>query len=266
MNLIGLGALDMRILVVDDDAPTRALLVRSLGRSGHVPVAVGSCSEATALTEAERFDLLVLDVMLPDGSGVELCWTLRESRLTTPVLLLTARGVVGDRVAGLDAGADDYLAKPFAVAELLARVRALGRRGPVLRDETIVAGPVEIDLGGRRVTVAGKSIPMTGRELAIIGVLAKNGGNVVTREVLMEAIWGKVGNTVANSLEVLLARIRRKRCRENGFHSGPGGGRCRSSSSGSRPSAWRRSSHWSRARRRRDQPPCPSLHSPKVGA
>jgi DNA-binding response OmpR family regulator len=199
----------MRILVVDDHGPTRELLARSFGRSGHATVAVASCLEARAQA-GEGFDLIVLDVMLPDGSGVDLCRTLRERKLTTPVLLLTARGAVGDRVAGLDAGADDYLAKPFAIAELMARVRALGRRGPALRDEVIVAGDVEIDLGGRRVSVAGKSVPMTARELAILEVLAKSSGRVVTREHLMEAAWGRVGEAVANSLEVLVARIRRK--------------------------------------------------------
>jgi two-component system, OmpR family, response regulator len=148
--------------------------------------------------------------MLPDGSGIDLCRALRERQMTTPVLLLTARGAVGDRVAGLDAGADDYLAKPFAISELLARVRALGRRGPVLRNEVIRAGDVQIDIGGRRVSAASKSVPMTARELAIIEVLAKNCGRVVTREHLMEAAWGRVSEAIANSLEVLVARIRRK--------------------------------------------------------
>jgi two-component system OmpR family response regulator len=200
----------MRILVVDDHAPTRELLIRSFGRSGHVSVAAGSCAEAHSRTVDDRFDLLVLDVMLPDGSGIDLCRALRERQMTTPVLLLTARGAVGDRVAGLDAGADDYLAKPFAISELLARVRALGRRGPVLRNEVIRAGDVQIDIGGRRVSAASKSVPMTARELAIIEVLAKNCGRVVTREHLMEAAWGRVSEAIANSLEVLVARIRRK--------------------------------------------------------
>src|SRR5262245_41883950 len=102
----------MRILVVDDHNPTLELLVRNFKRDGHVSVAVGTCDEAEFLATSERFDVVVLDVMLPDGSGVELCRTLRRKRVTTPIILLTALGAVGDRVAGLDAGADDYLDKP----------------------------------------------------------------------------------------------------------------------------------------------------------
>src|SRR4051794_21542616 len=119
----------MRILVVDDDPPTRELLARSLGRAGHIAAAAATCHDAEAIMRGEHFDLLVLDVMLPDGSGLDLCRALRQQRLRTPILLLTAQGAVGDRVEGLNAGADDYLAKPFAVSELIARVRALGRRG-----------------------------------------------------------------------------------------------------------------------------------------
>jgi DNA-binding response OmpR family regulator len=200
----------MRILVVDDHPPTLELLVRNLKRDGHLTSAVASCSEAEAFATSEHFDVLVLDVMLPDGSGVDLCRNLRRQSITTPILLLTARGAIGDRVAGLDAGADDYLAKPFAISELLARVRALGRRGPVLRDEIVVTRDVEIDFGARRVAIGGKAVAMTTRELAILEVLAKNRGRVVTREHLMEAVWGSVSETAAGSLEVLVARIRRK--------------------------------------------------------
>jgi DNA-binding response OmpR family regulator len=130
--------------------------------------------------------------------------------VTTPVLLLTARGAIGDRVEGLNAGADDYLSKPFAVSELLARLRALGRRGPALRDEVIVVGAVEIDLAGRRVSLAGRAIAMTARELAILETLARRRRQVVSRDQIMESVWGAVSDSKANTLEVLMARIRRK--------------------------------------------------------
>jgi DNA-binding response OmpR family regulator len=199
----------MRILVVDDDPPTRELLVRSLGRAGHVPAAAASCHEAETMMHGEHFDVLVLDVMLPDGSGLDLCRALRQERVKTPILLLTAQGAVGDRVEGLNAGADDYLAKPFAVAELIARVRALGRRG-ALREEVVVVGEVEIDLGGHRVSLAGKSVAMTARELAILETLARSQRQVVSRDQILESVWGTVSESKANTLDVLMARIRRK--------------------------------------------------------
>jgi DNA-binding response OmpR family regulator len=204
------GRTEMRILVVDDDVATRELLVRSFGRAGYGVAAVASSREAETLVAGEHFDILVVDVMLPDGSGVDLCRVLRQRSVKTPVLLLTARGAVGDRVQGLDAGADDYMPKPFAVSELLARVRALGRRGPALRDEVIVVGGVEIDLGGRRVSLGGKSVAMTARELAILETLARNPRQIVSRDQIMESVWGTVSDAKANTLEVLMARIRRK--------------------------------------------------------
>jgi DNA-binding response OmpR family regulator len=200
----------MRILVVDDDLPTRELLVRSLGRAGHVASAAANCGEANTMVLAERFEIVVLDVMLPDGSGVDLCRALRQQRVDTPILLLTAQGAVGDRVEGLNAGADDYLPKPFAVSELLARVGALGRRGPALRKEVVVMGAVEIDLAGHRVSLAGKSVAMTARELAILETLARHQRQVVSRDHILESVWGTISETKANTLEVLMARIRRK--------------------------------------------------------
>lgn len=200
----------MRILIVDDDTPTLELLARTLSRAGHVCVPAGSCRDAEVRLTGSEFDLVVLDVMLPDGSGVDLCRELRRKNVSTPVLLLTARGGVGDRVAGLDAGADDYLGKPFAISELVARIRALGRRGPVLRDELLRIGDLEVDLAGRRVVAWGATVPMTARELAILEVLAKQRGRVIARDHLMEAVWGNVSESIAASLEVLVARIRRK--------------------------------------------------------
>ena len=131
----------MRVLVVDDHAETRQLLSRSLEKASCGVKAVGTCDEAEAALTLGRFDVVVLDVMLPDGSGIDLCGRLRAARVAAPILLLTARGEVRDRVAGLDAGADDYLVKPFAVLELLARVKALGRRGPITRDRALSFGP-----------------------------------------------------------------------------------------------------------------------------
>jgi DNA-binding response OmpR family regulator len=171
---------------------------------------VASGAEARSVLEAQQFEVIVLDVMLPDVSGVDLCRSLRGAELTTPIVLLTARGDVRDRVAGLDAGADDYLGKPFAIAELLARVRALGRRGSVRRVATVRAGEVSVDLEGRRVLLGGRTVALTARELAIVEVLALRRGGVVAREELLEAVWGEVDPSAEASLEVLVGRIRRK--------------------------------------------------------
>jgi DNA-binding response OmpR family regulator len=122
----------MRVLVVDDHSETRQLLRRNLELASHGVKAVASCAEAECAVSESAFDVLILDVMLPDGSGIELCARLRAARVQVPILLLTALGEIKSRVAGLEAGADDYLSKPFSLAELLARVHALGRRGPLL--------------------------------------------------------------------------------------------------------------------------------------
>ena len=200
----------MRVLIVDDHADTRKLLVRSLERASYGVTAAASCGDAEAALGQGRFDVVVLDVMLPDGSGIDLCSRLRAAKLRVPILLLTARGEVRDRVAGLDAGGDDYLVKPFAVAELLARVKALARRGPVVREPVLATGPIVVDLESRRVRVDGREVHLTGKELAIVEVLASHRGGVLTRHRLVESVWGDVTESATASLEVLIGRIRRK--------------------------------------------------------
>jgi two-component system, OmpR family, response regulator len=200
----------MRILVVDDDAPTRQLVSRVLRAEGHQVRAVSSFAGADAEVSRGAFDAVVLDVMLPDGSGVALCARLRASQVHVPILLLTARGDVRDRVLGLEAGADDYLPKPFAVSELRARVKALGRRGPVLRERVISIGPLVVDFEARRVRLEGVTLPLTARELAIVELLAERRGRIVARDHLIDALWGDAKESVRASVDVLVARIRRK--------------------------------------------------------
>ena len=200
----------MRILVVDDHLETRELVARHLERASHGVARVGTCADALAAIENEAFDVVVLDVMLPDGSGLDLCARLRASKVDVPVLLLTARGAVRSRVEGLDAGADDYLGKPFALSELRARVTALGRRGPRLRERTVTIGPLAIDLEARRVRVDERTVHLTAKELSILGFLATRLGRVVTRDELLEAVWGDATESARASLDVLVMRIRRK--------------------------------------------------------
>jgi two-component system OmpR family response regulator len=199
----------MRLLVVDDEAEMRELLSRNLGRVHGVRTAA-TCQDAETLIAAAQFDVVVLDVMLPDGSGIELCARLRASGIQTPILLLTAKGEVRSRVAGLDAGADDYLAKPFALSELRARVTALGRRGPLRRDRAVSIGALVVDLEGRRVRLEDRTLPLTAKELAIVDLLATSSGKIVGRDDLLESVWGDATDSARASLDVLIARIRRK--------------------------------------------------------
>lgn len=200
----------MHLLVVDDHSPTRQLVQRGLEQAGHRVKTAASCEEAEDAVLSTAFDVVVLDVMLPDGSGIELSRRLRSAKRYVPILLLTARGDVRDRVAGLEAGADDYLTKPFAVSELTARVKALGRRGPMYREGTVTFGSVVIDFEARRVSMSGREVPLTAKELAIVEVLAWRQRSVVPREQLLESVWGEVSDSAGASLDVLLTRIRRK--------------------------------------------------------
>lgn len=199
----------MRILVVDDDKDVRSLLVRALEREGHAIVTASSLRSAQQNLSPD-IELVILDVGLPDGSGIELCRQLRAQSVTAPILMLTARTQVELRVEGLNAGADDYLAKPFAVAELRARVRALGRRGAALTSLIHSSGDVTLDISGRHARKAGKEVPITAREWAILELLARRNGRVASRADILEAVWGEASETAGNSLEVLIARLRRK--------------------------------------------------------
>ncbi|HSC86549.1 MAG TPA: response regulator transcription factor, partial [Polyangiaceae bacterium] len=155
-------------------------------------------------------DLVVLDLRLPDAFGLELCREWRTRGSATPILVLSALSAVSVRVAGLDAGADDFLAKPFAVAELRARVRALGRRGALARSLLFVRGDVALDFAGRVAKRGEQAAPITSKEWSILELLARSPGRVVTRNELLEGVWGEISESSTGSLEVLVARLRRK--------------------------------------------------------
>ncbi|MFT3764087.1 MAG: response regulator transcription factor [Minicystis sp.] len=199
----------MRVLIVDDHAEVRDLLVRSLRRDGHEVAAAATAGEARDRLGGEPMDVIVLDVALPDGSGIDLCRALRRDGIGTPVLLLTAHAAVPERVAGLDAGADDFLGKPFAVSELRARVRALGRRGPDLRPLEVRCGDARLDFLARRAERAGAEVPLTAREWSLLELLASRAGRFVSRAEIIEIVWSDAADGTA-SLDVIVARIRRK--------------------------------------------------------
>jgi DNA-binding response OmpR family regulator len=199
----------MRVLVVEDHNETRAMIEAVLREAGYAPVPAGTLAEARGVIRAGGLAAVVLDWMLPDGSGPDLCAELRASGDATPILVLTARGGVEERVIGLDAGADDYLKKPFAAAELVARLRALLRRGPHIVESRMTLGPIEIRPASRLAVASGREIPLTAREFDILEVLVRHRGRIVTRANLLVSVWGEDEHS-GESLDVLLTRLRRK--------------------------------------------------------
>jgi DNA-binding response OmpR family regulator len=199
----------MNVLLVEDEPAARWTVEKGLREEGCVVTSVGDGT--TALTAATRaaFDLIVLDVMLPGPSGLDVCRELRARGVTTPVLMLTARDTVSDRILGLDSGADDYLVKPYDFGELLARTRALLRRGPPLRPEAAVVGDLLIRPRTGEVICAGARVPLTPKEFGVLEYLARHAGEVIGHQELLDHAWDGL-EPDSNVLEVYVARIRRK--------------------------------------------------------
>lgn len=199
-----------RILIVDDDPPVLRMLVRTLAAEGYEAIPAPDGGAALAAVERSVPDLVVLDVAMPGLDGLQVCRRLRAKGIGVPVLLLTARDAVDDRVAGLDAGADDYLVKPFATEELLARVRALGRRGPATAIPALPTGAgIALDPDARVATRDGRAIPLTAREAALLELLLRAGPRtVVTRERALEEVWD--GDASENVVDRYVGYLRRK--------------------------------------------------------
>ncbi|HEX9683010.1 MAG TPA: response regulator transcription factor [Acidimicrobiales bacterium] len=201
----------MRVLVVDDDPAVQTAVSRALRHEGYDVQTAGDGAEALEALERSRPDTMVLDVTMPNVDGLEVCRRLRAEGDDLPILVLTARHAVSDRVAGLDAGADDYLVKPFALEELLARVRALLRRTDVTEPaEVLAVGDLRLDPAAHRAERAGTRIDLTRTEFALLELLMRNTPNVVTREVIMARVWGYDFPTSSNSLDVYVSYVRRK--------------------------------------------------------
>lgn len=201
----------MRVLVVDDDEEVRDLVSRALERDGHMVRVASSLEEARAALVDPEPDLIVLDMALPDGTGIALCEELRAAQASVPILMLTAHSEVSRRVLALDAGADDFLGKPFSVAELRARVRALGRRRSGGLAATVYTfGLLRLDAARRLATHDGADVTLTAREWQVLEALISASGRVVTRDRLLEELWGEITEASGKSLEVLIGRIRRK--------------------------------------------------------
>jgi two-component system copper resistance phosphate regulon response regulator CusR len=200
----------MRVLIVEDDADVADLLFRAVREAAWAADVVATGEAALSALAVSDYDLAVLDIGLPGIDGLEVCrqWRARGGR--TPVLMLTARGGLSDRVTGLDAGADDYLGKPFAIEELLARLRALARRPPSPLDVTLRLADLELDGATRTARRAGLPIRLTAREYALLEYLLRNRGRVVSRAQILEHVWDDNFDPVGNAVDVLVGRVRRK--------------------------------------------------------
>lgn len=200
----------MRVLLAEDDRRLAAALALGLRAEGYAVDVATTGDEAIFNGRVHAYDAVVLDVMLPGPDGFEVCRTLRANDRWSPVLMLTARDGVADRIRGLDCGADDYLIKPFDFGELVARLRALVRRGAPERPPVITIGDLVVDPAARRVTCAGVAIALTSREFALLEFLARNAGTVVTRTRLLEHVWDANYQGSGNVVDVYVGYLRRK--------------------------------------------------------
>lgn len=200
----------MKILLVEDDAELTRILAQGFAEHGIAVTAAGGVADGRMRAALSAYDVIVLDVLLPGGDGFQLCEDLRQLGNETPILMLTAMDAVEDRVRGLEVGADDYLPKPFAFRELLARVRALARRPPVLAPERVQVANFEIDFATRVVTRDGRPIVLTAKEFALLEFFVRHRGRVVDRAAITAHVWDENHDPFTNVLEVLVRRLRRK--------------------------------------------------------
>jgi two-component system, OmpR family, response regulator len=209
----------MRILVVEDDPKMAGLLRRGLQEDGHAADVARVGDDALWMAKAVEYDAIVLDLLLPGLDGVEVCRRLRGSGVWSPVLMLTARDAVEDRVAGLDAGADDYLAKPFSFSELLARLRALARRGSPERPTVLEVGDLRLDPATAQVWRDGAEIHLSAKELALLETFMRRPGDVLSRDHLLEHAWDYAYDNRSNVVDVYIRYLREKIDRPFGRHS-----------------------------------------------
>jgi len=200
----------MRILLVEDQRDAAEILRQGLREQGFAVDIASDGEEADFKASVNRYDLIVLDLMLPRKSGFDFCRELRESGNTVPVLVLSARDAVEDRIRGLDLGADDYMVKPFDYEELLARIRGLLRRRAAPKQAVLRVGDLAIEAGSRKVSRAGKTIDLTAKEYSLLEFLAQRAGQKVTRTQISRHVWDDSQDAFSNLIEIYLGRLRRK--------------------------------------------------------
>jgi two-component system OmpR family response regulator len=206
----------VKVLLLEDDVRLSGLISRALRRDGNAVDSVGTVEDARWLAAESVHDVLVLDVMLPDGDGFGLCRDLRGAGNWTPVLLLTARDAIDDRVRGLDVGADDYLVKPFAIAELFARLRALVRRGAIQRPNVLESGDLRLDPATREVTVGGAPAAFAGREFALLEYFLRHENEVLTRSRILDEVWDWAFEGTPRIVDVYVRILRARLGRSRG--------------------------------------------------
>src|SRR5579872_1891395 len=200
----------MQVLVVEDELQMAQLLRRTLEEEGHHVIVASNGREGLDIARCSPFDVIILDVMLPGMDGITVARQLRESRVQTPILMLTARDAPSDIIKGLDCGADDYLTKPFSIDILLARIRAVSRRGSVARPVCLEISDVKLDPSSRRVTRAGEVLGLTPREYKLLELLMRNPGRAISRDNILESVWGFDSDVNENTLEVFMRQLRLK--------------------------------------------------------
>src|SRR5919109_1304177 len=209
----------MRVLLVEDELRMAAAISRALRVEGIVTDVAQTGTRGVAMAHGEQYDVLILDVMLPDFDGVEICRRLRRDEVWVPIIMLTARDAIEDRVRGLDQGADDYLTKPFSLAELLARLRALARRGPVARPTVLEVGNLRLDPATREVWRGDTEITLSAKEFALLETFMRRPGNVLSQFQLLELAWDYDYENRSNVVEVYVRYLREKIDRPFGVKS-----------------------------------------------
>jgi DNA-binding response OmpR family regulator len=200
----------MKVLLVEDDTELTEILRQGFAEHGIRTTCAANFTEGQSRAALGSYDVIILDVLLPGGDGFQLCDDIRRKHIATPILMLTALDAVKDRVRGLEAGADDYVVKPFAFRELLARVRAVARRPPALVEKRVTVADLDVDLAAQRVTRAGKNISLTAKEFALLEFFVIHRDRVVDRAAITAHVWDENHDPFTNVLEVLIRRLRRK--------------------------------------------------------
>jgi DNA-binding response OmpR family regulator len=206
----------MRVLLIEDDRKAARLLTKGLQEEGFVVDVAATGEDGEVQATVNDYDVILLDWLLPGKDGVAVCRDLRAQQVSTPILMLTARDALADRISGLTVGADDYLTKPFAFTELLARIRALLRRSRFAQPTVIRVADLTIDLAARRVTRGGAVVALTAREYAILETLARSEGQIVSRTRLVERVWDEASDVLDNLVDAHVSHLRKKIDRGNG--------------------------------------------------
>lgn len=200
----------MKILVVEDEPKLNKGIVQGLQTRGYAVDSAFDGEEGEKMARWNDYDLIVLDIMMPKRDGLEVCRNLREKGTTTPIIMLTAKDTVRDKIAGLDDGADDYLVKPFAFEELIARIRTLLRRPPLIGADVLDLDELKLDTRSQKLTISGKEINLTMREYGLLEYLLRNKGAVLTRQDLLEHVWDRFHDALSNVVDVHLKNLRKK--------------------------------------------------------